>query len=295
MVFDIERFAIHDGYGIRTLVFMKGCPLSCVWCSNPESQKMQPEIMLYPEKCISCGKCIEDCPYGEDLKDSWPETRGLCVGCGDCTARCYAEARVLVGREMTLDEVFYEVSRDTAFYQSSGGGVTVGGGEPTMQHEFVAALLGRCREAGIHTAIETCSFVKWENYEKVLRNVDLLLADLKHTDSEKHKKFTGVGNEIILANLKKAAGAVPEMIVRFPLIPGFNDDLETVRSVGRFVSEELDGVDRLDIMPYHSLGQKKSERLGREYGMRSDFIDREDVEIVRSVLNEFDLKVSVGG
>jgi pyruvate formate lyase activating enzyme len=204
-VFDIQRFAIHDGTGIRTLVFLKGCPLSCKWCSNPESQNAAPEIMFYEDKCISCGACIRNCPEGEELKANWP-IAPHCSGCGACVTECYAEARKLVGKVVSVGEVLEEVVKDRVFYQQSGGGLTVGGGEPSFQAEFASALLSSAQEETIHTALETCGHARWDRFKTLVEFTNLLLFDIKHIDSDKHKEGTGVGNELILENAVKASG-----------------------------------------------------------------------------------------
>lgn len=296
LIFDIQRFSIHDGPGIRTLVFMKGCPLRCSWCSNPESQNAKPEIMFFEEKCIRCGACLEACPHGEILKENWPLATEQCVGCGSCVEACYAEARKLVGRWYTVEQVFDIVERDRVFYEESGGGLTVGGGEPTFQAGFVARLLSICRQEGIHTAIETCGLTPWKTMSKVLKHTDLLLMDIKHMDSQKHKEHTGVGNERILDNARRAADTVGAMIVRLPLIPDFNDDADNIHALGSFVAEKLSAAQWIDVLPYHSTGESKSKRLGKSYGLTGlEPQSPELVGTVREILVSYGLKVRIGG
>jgi pyruvate formate lyase activating enzyme len=296
VVFDIQRFAIHDGYGIRTLVFMKGCPLRCAWCSNPESQKTTAEIMFHGEKCIECGCCIEACPFGELLRENWPVDNEQCYGCGSCVDVCYAGARQLVGKWMSVQEVLQIVEKDRVFYRQSGGGVTVGGGEPTMQAGFVSELLSKCRAAGIHTALETCGYASWNRFSSVLEYTDLLLFDLKHMDTELHRQRTGVGNEVIIENAVRAAEVVKEMIVRLPLIPDFNDSTDHVHELGRFIQQKLPRVKRVDLLPYHSMGASKMKKLGRTYSLDALRTPTES-EIGRTVeiLRSFDLEVMTGG
>ncbi|MGA2481469.1 MAG: glycyl-radical enzyme activating protein [Spirochaetia bacterium] len=239
LIFDIQRFSLHDGHGIRTLVFMKGCPLVCAWCSNPESQKRRPEIMFFQEKCLDCRACLGACPNAALLEEVFPRTPSACLGCGRCVEVCYAEARHLVGRSVSVADVMKVIRSDREFYQQGGGGVTVGGGEPLLQHRFVAELLARCRGEGMHTALETSGFSPWKNFESVLRHVNQLLFDIKHMDPARHRELTGVDNSLILKNARKAAGRVGEMVIRMPLIPGCNNDVGNLHELGRFVKEEL--------------------------------------------------------
>jgi pyruvate formate lyase activating enzyme len=295
-IFDIQRFSLHDGPGIRTLVFMKGCPLRCEWCSNPESQKSRPELMFFEEKCIHCGACVEICPHAEVLKVQWPMAPEVCAGCGRCVGVCHAEARVIVGRTATVGEILEVIRRDRVFYEESHGGVTVGGGEPTLQAEFVAALLRRCRAEGLHTAIETCGYAPWARFRQVLEYVDLLQMDIKHMSSEEHRRKTGAGNEQILDNARKASRMVPEMVVRLPLIPEFNNDPPALHALGAFVRDELPGVRRLDLLPYHSTGQSKNTRLGREYALSGlAVLTREQIDDARAILESYGLSVRLGG
>jgi pyruvate formate lyase activating enzyme len=267
IVSEIERFAIEDGPGIRTLVFMKGCPLSCIWCSNPESQKLNPEIAYFKDKCIGCGKCAEVCPQ---KAISYLKDKGLvidrkkCDNCGLCAEVCVAGSKVLIGRSMTCDEIIAEVRKDTAFYQLSAGGITISGGEPALQSDFLIELLTKCRGQGLNTAMETSGYAVWTNLKGIARHIDLIFYDLKHMNPLKHKKLTGVGNELILENLEKLSRLNKPMIVRVPLIPGCNDSLNNIESTIKFV-KRLDNIHRLEVLPYHRLGKAKYESLDREY------------------------------
>lgn len=268
VVFDIQRFSVHDGPGIRTLVFLKGCPLHCAWCSNPESQEERPEFALFPERCLGCKRCIAACPHGA----AWVDERGpgvdraLCQACGACARACPSRARVLMGRSMTVDEVFDEVAKDAVFYSASGGGITIGGGEVTVWPEFAAALLARCREAGFGTAIETCGHTSWRRLWKVASLADEVLYDVKHFDAARQERFVGAGTATSQRNLAALVGRHQAVIVRVPVIPGFNDDADTIREIAQRL-RKLDLARPIELLPYHRLGMPKYARLGKEYSL----------------------------
>jgi pyruvate formate lyase activating enzyme len=264
-IFDIKRFAIHDGPGVRTTVFFKGCPLGCWLCHNPESQAFEPELMVRPGRCNRCGDCIEACDPGAI---SLNETsvyidRYRCDMCGACVDVCLAGAIELAGREVTVEEVMAEIERDRVFYDESGGGVTFSGGEPLSQAEFLLELLQACKRRGIRTALDTCGHVAPEVFRQVAEHVDVFLYDLKIVSDERHLEFTGVGNESIHENLSWLSEQGAKVIVRFPLLPGINDDEENVRALAAFLSS-LAGHPSVDILPYHRAGLDKYERLGRD-------------------------------
>jgi pyruvate formate lyase activating enzyme len=274
---------------------MKGCPLKCAWCSNPESQKSRPEIMFYREKCLGCGACLGVCPNAAALKAAFPRIPEACLGCGRCVEVCYSEARHLVGRRVTVAEVLQIIGSDRVFYEQSGGGVTVGGGEPTLQAGFVSELLAGCRRAGLHTALETCGYSPWKNLERVLRYVDQLLFDIKHLDPVRPRELTGADNARILENARRASRQVGEMVVRLPLIPGCNDDEENLRALGRFVKEELPRTRRVDLLPYHSTGESKSVRLFRDYPLTGRApLEKEEVLRAQAILRSYGLEVMIG-
>lgn len=264
MIFNIQRYAIHDGPGIRTTVFLKGCPLRCFWCQNPESQRKPPEIFLNKDNCTLCGLCVTACPEGASSLEERSATidRAKCQGCGKCTEICPNEARRLVGKEVTVAEVMQEVLRDKKFYENSGGGITLSGGEPMAQLEFTLALLKTSKKEGLHTAIETCGLAPWSSLKKVLVYTDLVLYDLKHIDPAKHHEATGAPNELILENARRITRIKP-MRIRVPLIPEFNDSLESIQATARFVRSELNNAP-IDLLPYNKLGESKYSRLERE-------------------------------
>ncbi|MFC1869755.1 glycyl-radical enzyme activating protein [Chloroflexota bacterium] len=293
-VFDIQSYSLNDGPGIRTTVFLKGCPLGCLWCDNPESQSRMPELLYLPSLCTNCQRCVAACPTGATTVGSNGQIqidRSLCQVCGKCVAACLSEARVITGKLMSVEEVFQIVREDTLFYRNSGGGVTTSGGEPTSQPEFVRALFARCQEAGLHTTLDTCGMVEWKTLKGILEHVDLVLFDVKHMDTKMHKRLTGVGNAIILQNLERTAKIRP-VIIRIPLIPGYNDSRANIEASGQFLSKI--GVSRVDIAPYHRLGAGKYERLGRQYALGDvETCGDERVEASRQILESYGLEVSV--
>ncbi|HSJ53521.1 MAG TPA: glycyl-radical enzyme activating protein, partial [Anaerolineae bacterium] len=267
-VLDIQRCSIHDGPGIRTTVFFKGCPLSCWWCHNPESQAANREIVARQERCLGCRACEDACPRGAvQFSGGGPAIdRERCTLCGACTNACHAEALEIVGREMGAAEVLSEIEKDVAFFDESGGGVTFSGGEPLSQPGFLLALLHACRAQEIHTAVDTCGFAPWHVLEQVYPYTDLFLFDLKLLDDGHHRTYTGVSNRLILANLHRLAHLGCEIILRLPLVPGVNDADERVRAMGEFAAG-LPHVRRVDVLPYHHIAIQKYARLDRAYGL----------------------------
>jgi len=264
IVFDIQRFAIHDGPGIRTTVFLKGCPLHCLWCHNPESQETRPEIFFSPEKCIGCRYCEAACEHdGHHFEEGVHiYDRDDCIRCGDCTLECYARALEVAGKPMSVEEVIQEVLKDRAFYQNSGGGMTLSGGEPMMQFEFTQALLAAAKQNGMHTAMETSGCSSFDRYQAIIPDVDLFLFDIKETDAELHRQYTGITNHLILANLEKLDQAGAKIVVRCPIIPGLNDRVEHFQAVADIINK-MENIQELDILPYHPLGTSKNQRLGK--------------------------------
>ncbi len=265
VVFNIQRCSLHDGPGIRTTVFLKGCPLKCFWCQNPESQTGGPEVLLDTRKCTLCGACQRACRAGAVRLDGGGGklvfNRSDCRGCGSCVPVCPNEARSISGKEMTVEEVMQEVLKDLKFYKKSGGGVTLSGGEPLAQPRFIREILKRCKEEGLHTTLDTCGYARWSSTKGVLEYVDLVLFDIKHPDAAKHAEATGHDNRLILENAKRIAKLKP-MRVRVPLIPGFNDSAETVGEIIRFAKDEL-GCPDIDLLPYNRLGEIKYDFLDK--------------------------------
>jgi pyruvate formate lyase activating enzyme len=267
IIFDIERFAIHDGPGIRTTLFLKGCPLACWWCHNPEAVGGRPQLAFFAEKCIGCGRCFAACPEGvhEPAADgSRVMHRERCTLCGRCVAECCSGALVVEGREISVEKAVTELSRDRPFYETSGGGVTLSGGEPLAQPAFSAAVLERCRAEGMHTCLDTSGQAPWDDLERALRWTDLVLYDFKLADPERHRKYTGVGNDLILGNLAKVDARGMPIEVRVPVIPGVNDDVENIAATAAFLAP-LRSVRRVTLLGYHRFGESKYRRLGRAY------------------------------
>lgn len=267
LVYKLQNFAIHDGPGIRTLVYMKGCPLNCSWCSSPQTQKRGFDILHLETLCKVRGRCVEACPLDAITLS---ETEGLlidrktCDYCGECVEACPEQALELAGGYMTVEELFEEVVKDSGFFRRSNGGVTVGGGEATMQPEFVTEFLKMCQQRFIHTAMESCAFVKWEILEKILEYLDLAFFDIKHMDAQIHKQLTGVSNELILANVRKAAALRP-LIIRIPTVPGHNDSDDNILATAKYAAELGENLLHIELLPYHKFGTQTYRRLGRQY------------------------------
>ena len=252
-IFDIQRGSYVDGPGIRTTVFFKGCNLRCAWCHNPESQSHKRQLMIYADKCIGCKKCAEVCPHGLES----------CSLCGKCELVCPRDVRKLCGKEYTADEILSEVSKDRLFYDNSGGGVTLSGGECMLRIDFVASLLQKCRAGGIHTAVDTAGHVPFEYFERILPYTDLFLYDFKCFDGDKHRHFTGVDNTLILENLKKLLAVGANIIIRIPVICGVHDTAEEMEQICDFLRSN-GRVRGVELLPYHAMGDHKYAAIGME-------------------------------
>lgn len=294
-VFLIERFAVHDGPGIRVAVFLKGCPLRCWWCHSPESQRVEPELMFKADRCLGCGSCVDAC-----RQQAIAVVRGIsvtrperCTATGDCAAICPTGAREIVGREIRLPALMAGIEKDRVFIERSGGGVTFSGGEPVMQSRFLADALAACRAAGLHTAIETSGYAPWRAMSVALR-ADLVLFDLKAIDDNVHRQVTGVSNRQILSNFRRLAREHPAVRPRLPLIPTINDDAVSLGAVGALVAEA--GIHDVDLLPYHTAGLAKYERLGRPCKLQglAPPTSRE-LTFARTRLEQCGLTVHLGG
>ena len=267
IVFEIERWSLSDGPGTRTVVFLKGCPLTCLWCSNPESQSARPQIGIFTSKCIECGKCRDACFQGAALE----ATQGgfarerICSTCGDCVDACPSRARRWMGQEMETEDVLAVIRKDMVFYRRSMGGVTFSGGEPLRQSEFLKELVKGCRKTGIHTAVETCGAFDWETAKETVSLLDFVMFDLKHMDPEIHKTLTGKTNKRILENAQQISKLGIPMLIRIPVIPSLNDSEENITATADFVRDALPSALGIEPLPYHQLGLTKYAALGKAY------------------------------
>lgn len=286
MIFNIQRFSIEDGPGIRTTVFMKGCPLRCVWCHNPEGLLADRQLMWFDTRCIGARDCLEACGRGalELTPSGMLIDRAACDGCGDCAEACPAGALEVVGREYTVAEALDEVVRDEAFYRNSGGGVTVSGGEPTMQPGFVEELLRECRRAGLHTALDTCGYSSRDALARLLTHSDMVLLDLKLMDTERHLELTGVDLEKVLGSARLIAAEGRPLWVRTPIIPGCTDSDENIRSLGEFIARELSCAERWDLLAFNNTCGSKYERLDMEWRLDgAPLVERSKMEHLAEV------------
>jgi pyruvate formate lyase activating enzyme len=266
VVLSIARMTVHNGPGIRTLILFKGCPLRCLWCSTPESQKAEPEIAIYPSKCILCGQCLPICPLNAIhlTNETMSINRSLCNNCGRCAEVCHSEAIRLLGQTMTVEELLEEAEKDMVFYKHSGGGVTLSGGEPLLNPDFALKLLRALKEGGISVGADACGHVPWASIEQMLPYIDFFLWDIKHMNSKRHEELTGVSNELILSNARSVSERNIPLYIRVPVIPGYNDSEENIRATCEF-ARGLSSVVEVDLLPLHHLGKVRYDSLNRGY------------------------------
>ena len=292
-VFDINRYAIHDGAGIRTTVFLKGCPLRCRWCANPESQRNGPELAHLKNECVLCGRCVAACSQDAIRLSETAHflNRSVCDRCGKCVEVCPAEALQVMGRTVSVEDLYAIVAEDRPFWERSGGGVTLSGGEPLVQHRFVKVFLERCRADYVHTAIETCLHAPEETLAEVRPLVNTVICDLKIMDDKRHRQYTGVSNELILNNMTALLQSEQDMRVRMPLIPGVNDEPSNLSAMGEFLEKNRPGVE-LELMPYHRLGETKYARLGRTYTLeKTPKPSQRELKQAKALLGKFKIKL----
>jgi len=296
LIYNIQRFSLHDGPGIRTVVFLKGCSLKCIWCSNPESQYAFPEIMFNNKICIKCGKCAQVCTQNAiQIKNTRKRiNRLLCCNCGKCSDVCPTNAIITVGKYMTEKELINEVEKDDIFYFSSSGGVTFSGGEPLNQAKFLKSVLKKIKSKGIHTAVETSGYTSWENLDSIIPYTDLFLYDIKHINNNQHKELTCCENDVILENLEKLSKKTNKIVFRIPVIPELNDTRYNFREIIKLAKKY--NIKLLHLLPYHEFGIMKYEMLGREYHLKklgnvsSSFLTK-----VKKIIERNKLKVIIGG
>lgn len=296
LIFNIVHSSFVDGYGIRTTIFLKGCPLRCIWCCNPEGQSSEPELKITYTHCNGCALCVEKCRRSAlSIRDGLVAIdRNKCDTCGECLDYCYKDALGVFGTWYTVDEIFKIIQKDEQYYRASGGGLTIGGGEATYWPEFVLELLQKCKEQRIHTAIDTCGHTTSEKGLECLKRADLLLFDIKGLDSEQHMRNTGVGNEVIQTNLRMLSAMRKPIIIRIPVITGYNDADEMLEEEAKLLSG-LGSIERVDLIPVHEFGKVKYEQIGKEYNLSSDPVPDERQKRLVRLFESYGLRTQLGG
>jgi len=294
LVYDIKRASTDDGPGIRTVIFLKGCSLKCVWCHSPESIRNSPELIFYKNRCILCGKCVTICPNGVHAVENSKRTIDIkkCRTTGLCAENCFADALEIKGRYYSVEEIFEIINKDKIFYRNSGGGVTVSGGEPTLQADFTLNVLKACKQSKIHTALDTCGHTKWHHLEPILQYTDLVLYDLKHMDMIQHHRLTGAYNDKILRNLEAIVKKGVEVRIRMPIIPGYNDNEENLKQTADYIKSL--GIISMDILPFNELAGSKYEWLQQPYTLSHVKINsRNYMEKITDFFKKFGIDVRV--
>lgn len=294
VIFEIERWSVNDGPGIRTVVFLKGCPLNCSWCCNPESWSPIPQIACFEDRCQNCGRCQDVCPQGI----AQPANLGLdtpdsgCIACGQCVAVCPYNARELLGTKMSTEEILSSVEEDRVFYRQSGGGITFSGGEALAQLDFLREIVERCWAMGLSMVLETSGHFAWAKSKDILTKMEMIFLDIKHMDPVTHKKVTGADNRIILQNARNIANEQIPLAIRIPLIPTINDDVENLVATATFISEQLQGALGVEILPYHTLGKGKYELIGLRYQLDQLLPpSAENVAEARGIFTDFGIEI----
>lgn len=298
LVTDIQKFAVNDGPGFRTSVFLKGCPLRCAWCHNPETIHPQPDIYWKRRLCVQCGACMDACPNDAVNPPGSPHKilRDRCDGCMACVDACFYGALTVVGKHMSIEEILDDVEQDRPFYENSGGGLTLSGGEPTYHEEFACSLLAGAKQRGLHTCLDTNGFCSWKTLRQIAEHTDIVLFDLKHIDNVPHRQMTGADNAVILKNLSLLCRSKKDIWLRMPVIPGFNDSADCHIRTARFLTETAGNITRVDLLPYHNWCQDKYDWLGIDWPMEGvDSLEPSQLETTADIYREGGFHTTVGG